>query len=594
MRSLLIVVLLLSISTNAQAVEPSIEDVVKDAKSLGLSQIDKNINDAKNIDMSGMVTGYTDKPEQTKYYNEEGKESPDLQQDAAKISEQGVGKDINSSIKNRPNYKFNGNEGELQRSELIINDAYNITQGITDQYHDCKSEQTCTNTYQNEECLEVPPPTNKSCDSELNLIDYPATEVVHYPLSAHISVRKHNYAGVEVDVKTGKVKSIGPHDASFRLDGRIPTFVDCKTVKGSVISQSGNASVDTLNFPSCSNGMSLMLHIQNGHSVDVNIDITSTIIKHNYTDQWTDNCNDIKHDSYCKLVKNQCTDEKSTKVINGDPVTRECWKQSFNYVCHGDESIGTCKPLQNKGCEQINSVCNEKSTEPCKLFKQTYRCPVTQCSTTNNVVCGDGKEYCLDGNCSDTSYKSSGDFSTAVSALSAAAVSGNDIDQTTLKIFSGRSEECSKAIVGFSNCCTGKGWGQDMWLKNCTSEERSLHDARNNKLAVDVGEYCSGSKPFPCREHSRVYCVFNSRLAKIIQDQGRRGQLNMSFGSAKHPNCEGITSNQLQGIDFNKINFADYLSDISDKYKAPNLNQIKAKIENDINSMKNNGGSDGQ
>lgn len=85
------------------------------------------------------------------------------------------------------------------------------------------------------------------------------------------------------------------------------------------------------------------------------------------------------------------------------------------------------------------------------------------------------------------------------------------------------------------------GWGQDIGLAKCSSDEKALAKAKSNKLTVSVGEFCSKKVLGVCLEKKRSYCQFDSKLAQIVQQQGRNGQLRISFGSAKHPDCRGIT-----------------------------------------------------
>jgi conjugal transfer mating pair stabilization protein TraN len=46
----------------------------------------------------------------------------------------------------------------------------------------------------------------------------------------------------------------------------------------------------------------------------------------------------------------------------------------------------------------------------------------------------------------------------------------------------------------------------------------------------------------------RSYCQFDSKLAQIVQQQGRNGQLHIGFGGASSPDCRGITVAELQGL----------------------------------------------
>ena len=54
------------------------------------------------------------------------------------------------------------------------------------------------------------------------------------------------------------------------------------------------------------------------------------------------------------------------------------------------------------------------------------------------------------------------------------------------------------------------------------------------------------------------YCVFDNKLARIIQYQGRSGQLGIGFGGASSPDCRGITVDELQKIDFNAMDYSDF------------------------------------
>jgi len=68
-----------------------------------------------------------------------------------------------------------------------------------------------------------------------------------------------------------------------------------------------------------------------------------------------------------------------------------------------------------------------------------------------------------------------------------------------------------------------------------------------------------------CIQKAKYYCCFNSKLARIIHEQGRP-QLNTdirSWGSAKHPNCRGFTPEEFASLDFDKIDLSEYYADIT-------------------------------
>jgi conjugal transfer mating pair stabilization protein TraN len=87
----------------------------------------------------------------------------------------------------------------------------------------------------------------------------------------------------------------------------------------------------------------------------------------------------------------------------------------------------------------------------------------------------------------------------------------------------------------------------------------------------------------------QVYCVFDGKLARIIQEQGRRDQLGVKFGSGDSPNCRGITVPELQSIDFDKINFSDFYEDLMKNQKIPDtstqVKQIKDRIAAQVNQQ---------
>src|SRR5207253_2671626 len=113
-------------------------------------------------------------------------------------------------------------------------------------------------------------------------------------------------------------------------------------------------------------------------------------------------------------------------------------------------------------------------------------------------------------------------------------------------IFSGNPQQCSSNTLGFSNCCQDSGWGIDLHLTHCNAEEKSLGINKQAGLTVYLGEYCRKKILGHCQEKRKTYCTFPSKLARIIQQQGRFTQLGVSFGQAKNPICRGISAEELQ------------------------------------------------
>lgn len=579
----LICIITLLLTSRVSAGNDQFNDGVREAQLAGKQLQMKSINQAKAFNGKSVFDHYTNQPTQTQYYDGvKQRDTSKMQQDTslAKSSEQG--KTVENSITQHPSFVVKPTDPDIARSVLLQSQAYNILHGITNQYIDCKPKEVCQIQYENKYCEEAPPAINRSCKQKLIVDVITHEKVTHYPLNAFLSVKEHKYAGVVINTVNGRIDFLGPHDASFRLDGRLPANIDCRTLQGSIKTRQGNAQLDHINFPSCGNGLSLDYHISSGHQLNLGIDIASKVVTYELKDRWIDECDHFYKNTHCKLIKETCDVPQSTQVINGIPVTRDCWQKSFQYLCHGENGEGNCQPLRDAQCEQVGSECKEKQNDECIQFKQDYRCATKTCSQTGDVSCGNGKDYCLNGDCTDKSYQSSQDFGRGVSALSSVFDAGKQLDQSSWTIFTGHKSECSEKPIGYSNCCTESGWGQDVGLDHCPEGAKQLHKDRENKLAIKVGRYCSGPEPFPCLVHSQVFCVFGSKLAKIIQEQGRNGQLHIDFGDAEDPNCKGITPEQLQTIDLSRIDFSDFINDLSNTVKQPDLKQIQDRIRQHV------------
>nr|UGK57000.1 hypothetical protein [Escherichia coli] len=131
------------------------------------------------------------------------------------------------------------------------------------------------------------------------------------------------------------------------------------------------------------------------------------------------------------------------------------------------------------------------------------------------MVCG-GDVFCLDGECDKAqSGKKSSDFGEAVSQLAALAAAGKDVaalNGVDVRAFTGEAKFCRKAAAGFSNCCKDGGWGQDVGLAKCNSEEKALGKAKDNKLTVSVGEFCSKKRCWAsaCRKSAATASLIRS------------------------------------------------------------------------------------
>ena len=82
-----------------------------------------------------------------------------------------------------------------------------------------------------------------------------------------------------------------------------------------------------------------------------------------------------------------------------------------------------------------------------------------------------------------------------------------------------------------------------------------------------VGDYCQKKWPLVgCVQKAKSYCCFNSKMARIIHEQGRPQlqsfQPNGAWGIPEAPNCRGFTPDEFQALDFSRIDLSEYFEDV--------------------------------
>ena len=101
-------------------------------------------------------------------------------------------------------------------------------------------------------------------------------------------------------------------------------------------------------------------------------------------------------------------------------------------------------------------------------------------------------------------------------------------------------------------------------LLSCDEQDKVLAMKRDNRLCHGVGSHCSSRLPIlgVCIETTETYCCFNSRLSRILNEQGRT-QLGRGWGTSTEPDCGGITLEQLQSLDFSRMDLTEFQNEIA-------------------------------
>lgn len=111
------------------------------------------------------------------------------------------------------------------------------------------------------------------------------------------------------------------------------------------------------------------------------------------------------------------------------------------------------------------------------------------------------------------------------------------------------------------------------WL-SCDQSEQMMAMKRGQNLCVHIETYCSSKVLGICVERKERHCCFNSKLAKIINWQGR-GQLGMAMNT-----CGGFTQTQLQSLDFSRIDMSEFIADVTPK--SPNVSGMSDKVNQTV------------
>lgn len=283
---------------------------------------------------------------------------------------------------------------------------------------------------------------------------------------------------------------------------------------------------------------------------------------------------------HCQVVKSTCVVPGGTRIIDGFKVYQACWAYQQKKRCFYPAK-NNCGLLAQQGCEQIDSACQQWIGSICVVRHQTYRCPIKSCHVSDNLICGK-HVFCMDDHCAPKKNEKSSqqDFNQAIGDMGAINGVGESIQKSNPQrpvAFAGVALHCKKTtiVTKFDDCCQKGGWGSDLGLTHCTATEKKLGKAREKGLAVYVGRYKNGL--FSAVEH-KVYCVFPSKIAQIIQAQGRYQQLHISFGDAKHPNCRGLTPKELQRMNFHAMDFSAITDQLKHQMQLPDVNKLSHRV----------------
>jgi conjugal transfer mating pair stabilization protein TraN len=283
--------------------------------------------------------------------------------------------------------------------------------------------------------------------------------------------------------------------------------------------------------------------------------------------------------------------ESGERIVEKIKVLRPCWKWSYQKTCDFPSKndchlIAHCYEVGLKEClmhDQLNNCVNHKKEFSCKrrdMYDHTREKLKQQLKgdEAKKILCKGIP--CIDGHCVDKSYDMDADMMNSVAQLYAVSEAKGAKDMN-FKLFEGFDQHCTKKPVGYMSCCKVKGWGSYLGA-SCNADEVKLQNLRERNLCVYVGKSTTGTNPFHVNKHH--FCCFGNMLNKVIQVEGRK-QLGMNFGEGGHPNCRGLTLEEIMRLDFERMDFSEFILEIKKKMKVPNVGDVHIRANSSVSAI---------
>lgn len=611
---IIILLALIPLISQSQGYIESAKELAEDAN----KKIDSNVSDINYDDIPNFQG---EDVQEREYYNS----GTSIEAEAV---DQSVNDDtanyIINSHYNRPQITIDKNNDPLLKKEKIIEDQAN---SLTSTYEDCVNiTNQSVNSTEARQCdlLKEKIVENKSCRKEIsatcsnNGVNHSTFDKI---VSVAIAGKGRAWLTMQVNMIDGTWSIQSPSDGDLFHGQSEAVDYDyyCKQNTTTVTIQNvtswnrglyhvGGERVDTsiitrvLQTPNCDNNFTAILQIEDTRK---NLDNTSVILSNsfNFIFTVTAYCDLITKENYscdegvnlsnATLVSSQCV-ESGIREINGFNIHQDCWLteneyQQNNYVTSDDSQ---CQLLREQGCGLISTDCTESEGNICIRETQTYSCNIF---SENNVNICPSIISCPDGNCANeyqTQLDSTQDFQYAAAALAVASEISDQFDHSSLSVFNGNKKRCKVAVLGVADCCKDSGWGLDLSLSSCDTQEVELGYAREAESTHYVGSYCSQDSLAGCLERAHVYCTYPSKLARIVVEQGNI-QLDRNYGTARNPICFGFTLDELNELNFNQMDLSEFYNDVYENAinnNTLNPEQLIQDLTDKFNKM--NGGQE--
>ncbi|AUH72839.1 MULTISPECIES: conjugal transfer protein TraN [Legionella] len=518
---------------------------------------------------ASVIDGYTINPHETALNPQEGSNALSSQGLNA-LNKNPTAFELYQNAGTRSKGRYNPNSPEMRYAENLLENPENVLEGV------CYKEPVhCETISETKTCQETLSYKNKACTEQLTVTLQPLAQ----QLNRVITTSNGN--------ATFDVTRCAPHDKYCTKAALAELTPLCETLTVSITYK--NKLVQLIKQPTCADPTVSIVTAQKGrHYARLSIHLTQWMSE----DKWSAKaCDAIRQDrsaSQCILNnESACLEPNAQKTIQGVGITRPCWGRSFQFQCSYLES-SSCTSLMMEGCSQRDSQCVNSANGLCSSYEQTFTCFQKSC-LPEKTVCP-GRIGCSDGSCDLSEEEVSDDAAEGLSRLgvlagSASEVAAKQIHSGVPSIFTGNNSTCRKVKADVRNCCKGS-----YQMTHCSEDEKRLAKAKEEGRAFKVGKFCALKKMGMCLEEKQSWCVFPTKLAAIIQIQGRYSQLGIAFGWAKdeenHANCRGITPEELERINFSALDLSPIEQELMNRKVLPNEGQVASINQSHIERLK--------
>lgn len=274
---------------------------------------------------------------------------------------------------------------------------------------------------------------------------------------------------------------------------------------------------------------------------------------------YMDNGSNCKKDKTYTYYEYFCKNEKNKYNQN--------WQISDSGGDKGADASYSASPPTNN-CRRKEFTCDSTQREPAWVNNQ-WQCSPFPCLGESNFEDLDANVGASDSN--NNGWNENG---------------GCD---GQIYLFAGKAKKCRNwdmffGLAGGGCCDKDKVF---FGLVECKANEKELAEKNKAGLCHEVGEFCSKKLKLLftkiCIEKSKGHCCFNSRLARILNEQGRP-QIGRAWGSGDNPDCKGFTPEEFQKLDMSKMDLTEFTNSIS----IPDVTNIGSSIQNQVQTHLDN------